>query len=424
MATYTVQAGDTLSAIGAKFGVPYQQITGYSSGNPNLIRPGEVLNIPGSGGSSIRTLPVTGSAPVVQQPQQQVRSQPQQQVQAYQQPQQPMSSGGGSNTAAGLVAQGYYGYAGWNDTEAAADFARTGGAGKGGQTGGGFNTAQPTIPDFQGIYDAAIQEGTKDYQVQYDTATQKLLDREKKKNEQIAKIADNPYLSEATMSGRINKLNNQYNNDAQALINEQRVIEGKIAGAKADAQVKLGIAQNKYNLQNQQYQQTVQKYSSLLSAGALVNASGQDIAQAALAIGVPTSMIQSIIDKQKKDMEIKPTLQTVDDGVNQYVVAIDDKGNVINKSIIGSSKPTKTTGGLTANQQNQQSKEQNLADVTAQVYDTFNMIKGGQGYVSKEDWAKMKSAVLASGAMTASQFDKEFESFKNPEGVDNGYIYN
>jgi murein DD-endopeptidase MepM/ murein hydrolase activator NlpD len=46
MATYTVQKGDTLSAIGQRFGVPYQQITGYRSGDPNLIYPNEVLTIP------------------------------------------------------------------------------------------------------------------------------------------------------------------------------------------------------------------------------------------------------------------------------------------------------------------------------------------------------------------------------------------
>lgn len=47
MATqYTVKAGDTLSKIGQQYGVDYNQITGYSSGNPNLIRQGEVLSIP------------------------------------------------------------------------------------------------------------------------------------------------------------------------------------------------------------------------------------------------------------------------------------------------------------------------------------------------------------------------------------------
>lgn len=46
MAQYTVQSGDTLSKIGQQYGVDYNKITGYKSGNPNLIYPGEVLNIP------------------------------------------------------------------------------------------------------------------------------------------------------------------------------------------------------------------------------------------------------------------------------------------------------------------------------------------------------------------------------------------
>lgn len=46
--TYTVQAGDTLSGIAAKFGVSTSQISGYRSGNPNLIYPGETLTIGGA----------------------------------------------------------------------------------------------------------------------------------------------------------------------------------------------------------------------------------------------------------------------------------------------------------------------------------------------------------------------------------------
>lgn len=41
--TYVVQSGDTLSGIAAYLGVSMHNITGYSSGNINLIYPGEVL---------------------------------------------------------------------------------------------------------------------------------------------------------------------------------------------------------------------------------------------------------------------------------------------------------------------------------------------------------------------------------------------
>lgn len=45
--TYTVKKGETLSGIGAKLGVDWRKITGYRSGDPNLIYPGETLNLPG-----------------------------------------------------------------------------------------------------------------------------------------------------------------------------------------------------------------------------------------------------------------------------------------------------------------------------------------------------------------------------------------
>jgi LysM repeat protein/GH25 family lysozyme M1 (1,4-beta-N-acetylmuramidase) len=49
--TYTVRQGDTLSAIGSRFGVSYQQIARWNGlKDPNKIYPGQVLRIPPSGG--------------------------------------------------------------------------------------------------------------------------------------------------------------------------------------------------------------------------------------------------------------------------------------------------------------------------------------------------------------------------------------
>ncbi len=55
---YTVRSGDSLSAIGARFGVSYQSIAAANGiANPNHISVGQVLTIPGKG--------VSGPAPVI-----------------------------------------------------------------------------------------------------------------------------------------------------------------------------------------------------------------------------------------------------------------------------------------------------------------------------------------------------------------------
>lgn len=63
-ARYTVRPGDTLSAIGARFGVSYQAIAQANGiANPNLIHVGQQLVIPGRGSPSTPTPPTPPTTP-------------------------------------------------------------------------------------------------------------------------------------------------------------------------------------------------------------------------------------------------------------------------------------------------------------------------------------------------------------------------
>lgn len=355
MSQYIIKSGDTLSKIAQQFGYggDYMSIAKANNiTNPNVIQAGATLNIPDR--SAPGAAPASVPAPI-QQPTQPVVSQPQ--VQSGGIPPVDMSK-----------------YQGWNDQAAIqADWAANWQSKSGGGTTGTpgvqqMFTNQVQTPDLSGQWDKFLETINTTFQPQIATgneemkvAQDKITARTEALNVALGKINDNPYYSEATRVGRARKLQEQYNNDVALLNSQVGIAQNKVANvqnqisqAKADAQVKLNIDTQMYNIKNQQYQNNLQMFNSLLTSGALNTATGTDIAQIATTTGMSTSMVQSIIDASKKSKEEKPKLETVDDGTNQYVVAFDSKGNIINKQVIASSKPKTTTGGGTNETMNTQ----------------------------------------------------------------------
>jgi len=159
-------------------------------------------------------------------------------------------------------------------------------------------------------------------------------------NAQVAKIKDNPYLSEATMTGRISKLDQKFSADRQA-------IQNNIAMKKADVETQLNLQTKQFDINSQQVKTAWDQFNSLLNSGALDNASGEDIANLTRSTGISSSMIQSAIGVSQKKNAPKLNTQViqVDDGTNVNAVVINqDTGEVINKQVMGASKP-KTGGG-------------------------------------------------------------------------------
>ena len=208
-------------------------------------------------------------------------------------------------------------------------------AGNGTSTGA-FATAKPTI-NLQQVYDSAFKTPEIEAGNLAVTNAAAEIDKEQKAfDEQMAIIADNPLYSASRMTGKQAKLQDKFNANLSRLQKAKDQVVSDLAIKKADAEVKVNLAMKQYDINNQSYKDQLDLFSSLLKEGALTNASGTDIASYAVATGIPASMIQNIVAKQKKD-EIKPTvLNNTDDNGNVTVTIIDQMtGDVLSKSSLG-----------------------------------------------------------------------------------------
>lgn len=217
----------------------------------------------------------------------------------------------------------------------------------------GLNQPKINLPQ---LYETMYQSsGIRDIEAGLTTKTNEY-------NAQVAKIKDNPYLSEATMTGRISKLESKYNADALAIKND-------IAMKKADIETKLNLQTKQFDIENEQVKLAWDQFNSLLSSGALDNASGEDIAQLTRATGISSSMIQSAIgvSQQKNKPKVNTQVIQVDDGTNISAVVIDqDTGKVINTQVIGQSKPEKATKA-TASETKAQEEEGNRQNLITDI---------------------------------------------------------
>jgi hypothetical protein len=156
-------------------------------------------------------------------------------------------------------------------------------------------------------------------------------------NEAQSKINDNPYLSEASRVGRIQKLTTDYNNSVSS-------IQEQIASKKADIETQLNLQTKQYDIESTAYQNTLSQFNTLLELGALNNATDADIAGFSASTGLSSSLIKSAISANKAK-NIQTTIQSFDDGTNQgfKIISIDEYGNIVKSQTEIVGKSTKTT---------------------------------------------------------------------------------
>jgi hypothetical protein len=153
----------------------------------------------------------------------------------------------------------------------------------------------------------------------------------------VSKINDNPYLSEATRVGRVAKLTTDFNNQAST-------IQNKINSAKTNVETKIGLATKQYDITSQAAQQALSNFNSLLSSGALNDASPSTIASLAASTGLSTDMINSAINASKQTKANTQVIQSTDNNGNVTVSVINsDTGEVVNQTSLGQIATSKSS---------------------------------------------------------------------------------
>ena len=220
--TYTVQAGDTLNAIASQFGFNNYKdanISGFASGNPDLIHPGEVLNIGGAGQTNSQG--GVGDSPVDA-------------GSISGDPQVPDTGNAGFDFAA----QGQQIINNLND-----------------QYNAGLSmpdpNANPMTSWTQMIQDVMSATGLPSSQSQIKQYTDQIESLANERDDKVAVVNDNPWISESERNKQAVKIAKRYEAKEANLVNKLKLWQEVEAQARQDAQWAAGVAINMFQADRQ-----------------------------------------------------------------------------------------------------------------------------------------------------------------------------
>lgn len=204
--SYIVQQGDTLSTIANKMGVPVSSITGYKSGNPNLIYPGEQLSI------GQQELPPKDVIVDKGMEEGVTEEQPVEEQQDY------------SNDIKTFLSQTY----GIDTSNLGATF------------------SDPVASIKKIVEEVMASTGMPEIKTQLDAIAKSKTELENQMNDEIASINDNPWLSEGLRQKKVQAVKDKYESKVNSKINEFNLLQDMYDSARQEAQYSATLATNIY----------------------------------------------------------------------------------------------------------------------------------------------------------------------------------
>lgn len=307
-----------------------------------------------------------------------------------------------------LISAGYGGYAGWDSNAAIEDFKKTGGSGK--QTGGTNQTSTPTI-NLQDNYNKLVEEsGISGLETNVNSIESTINQMSADAAAQKAKINENPFLSEASRIGRIAKIDEKLQNAIAPLQKDIANLTNQLNQKRTDISNKLNLGVQQYNIDIASKQQNLSNFNALLGAGALNNATPQDIATLVSQTGLSSTMIQNLITQAKQNQISPQIISNTDDNGNVTVSTIDSRtGNLINTTNIGKVAGTKSSTGTATK------KSENLKILDQTLISNRN----SYGHVSPAIYNAAMEAYVSDGLGTYADFEKQYSSLRDPNRTDN-----
>lgn len=221
--------------------------------------------------------------------------------------------------------------------------------------GTGFSTGSIAPINLNTMYDQAMNDPA------LKALQDELIAKKTARDSAEADINDNPFYTEATRVGRLAKLSEKADDEINTL-------QSQIDGKKADALVKINIATQQYDIESKAYQQNLDKLNTLISSGAIVGASSKDISQIALATGMSTDMVRSIVDTTKKNQRQTQVVTATDDNGNVTVAVIDSQtGERISQNSLGAIGNKQTGSGTSSDDKQQKAFDEAVETGIAQL---------------------------------------------------------
>lgn len=222
-------------------------------------------------------------------------------------------------------------------------------------------TGMPTMPEQPTINLPELYKGlTQESGIS--ALEEKYSGMEKEFIEAKANINDNPFLSEASRVGREAKI--------QKLFDERTAnIRGEIATKKADIETQLNLEMKQFDINSQQSQLAWDQFNSLLSIGALDNASGESIAQITRSTGISSDMIYSAIEANKaKNISTSLIQSTAENGEVTVSVIDSNTGNLIKQTSLGIIGNVQGSGtGLSVSEQKEADYQTTITNLTGDI---------------------------------------------------------